>query len=140
MEVDSVGIIAILSMSHITKRISKNTDKCGKNPQSARRKPIYHTRCGKNCHKIRPVHVSENVIVDCVYFFTFLQIFIYFSLIVYKKNEFVIKRCKKCEWPIVKKKLNFLKKFHNITFYYSIDYVSMFIFNFSHNVENCGLT
>ena len=31
---------------------SKNIDKCGKNPQSARRKPNYHTRCGKNCHKV----------------------------------------------------------------------------------------
>ena len=41
MEVDSVVSIAILS-----------TDKCGKNPQSVCRKPIYHTKCGKNCHKI----------------------------------------------------------------------------------------
>ena len=31
---------------------SKNIEKCGKNLQSARRKPNYHTRCGKNCHKI----------------------------------------------------------------------------------------
>ena len=39
MEVDSVGIIAILSLSFITTRIVK-TDKCGKNPQSARRNQI----------------------------------------------------------------------------------------------------
>ena len=38
MEVDSVVIIAILSMSYITTRIVK-TDKCGKNIQSACRKP-----------------------------------------------------------------------------------------------------
>ena len=54
MEVDSVGISAILSMSYITTRIVK-TDKCGENPQSARRKPNYHTKCGKNCHKILSV-------------------------------------------------------------------------------------
>ena len=54
MEVDSVGIIAILSMSYITTHIVK-TDKCGKNPQSTRRKPNYHTKCGKNCHKILSV-------------------------------------------------------------------------------------
>ena len=53
MEVDSVGIIAIRSMSYITH--SKNKDKCGKNPQSARRKPNYHTERGKNCHKILSV-------------------------------------------------------------------------------------
>ena len=40
MEVDSVGIIAILSMSYTH---TKNIDKCGKNPQSARRKPNYYT-------------------------------------------------------------------------------------------------
>ena len=57
MEVDSVGIIAILSMSYNTTRIVK-TDKCGKNPQSARRKPNYHTRCGKNCHKSLSVYYS----------------------------------------------------------------------------------
>ena len=56
MEVDSVGIIAILSMSDITIRIVKHTDKCGENPQSARRKPNYHTKCGKNCYKILPVY------------------------------------------------------------------------------------
>ena len=55
MEVDSVGIIAILSMSCITARIVK-TDKCGENPQSARRKPNYNTKCGKNCHKILSVY------------------------------------------------------------------------------------
>ena len=47
MEVDSVGIIAILSISYITTRIVENIDKCGKNPQSSRRKPNYHTKCGK---------------------------------------------------------------------------------------------
>ena len=31
---------------------SKNIDKCGKSPQRARRKPNYHTKCGKNCHEI----------------------------------------------------------------------------------------
>ena len=50
----TVGIIAILSMSYITTRIVK-TDKCGKNPQSARRKQNYHTSCGKNFHKILSV-------------------------------------------------------------------------------------
>ena len=56
MEVDSVGIIAILSMSYTTPSIVK-TDKCGLNSQSARRKPNYHTKCGKNCHKILSVWV-----------------------------------------------------------------------------------
>ena len=56
MEVDSVGIIAILSMSYITTRIVKTLDKCGKNPQSARREPNYRTKCGKNCHKILSVY------------------------------------------------------------------------------------
>ena len=36
---------------------SQNIEKCGKNPQSARRKPNYHTKYGKNCHKILSVHV-----------------------------------------------------------------------------------
>ena len=36
-------------------RHSKTIDKCGKNPQSARRKPNYHTKCGRNCHKILSV-------------------------------------------------------------------------------------
>ena len=38
---------------------SKNIDKCGKNPQSARRKPNYHTKCGKNGHKILSVHERD---------------------------------------------------------------------------------
>ena len=50
MEVDTVGIIAILGKSYITTRLVK-TEKCGKNPQRARRKSNYHTKCGKNCHK-----------------------------------------------------------------------------------------
>ena len=54
MEVDSVGIIAILSISYIITRIVK-TDKCGKNEHSARRKPNYHTKWGKNRHKILAV-------------------------------------------------------------------------------------
>ena len=54
MEVDSVEIIAILSMSYITTRIVKSS-KCGKNPQSACRKPNYYTSCGKNCDKILSV-------------------------------------------------------------------------------------
>ena len=53
MGVDTEGIIAILSMSYIN---SKMIDKCGKNPQSARRKRNYHTKCGKNCHKILCVY------------------------------------------------------------------------------------
>ena len=52
MEVDNVGIIAILSMSYTENTHSENIDKCGKNPQSARRKPNDLTKCGKNCHKI----------------------------------------------------------------------------------------
>ena len=55
MEVDSVGTIAILSMSYITTRRVQNIDKCSKNPQRTRRKPNYHTECGKNCHKILSV-------------------------------------------------------------------------------------
>ena len=40
MEVDSVGIISILSMSYSKRRThSKNIHKCGKNLQSARKKP-----------------------------------------------------------------------------------------------------
>ena len=38
---------------------SKNIDKCGKNPQSTRRKPNYHTKCGKNCHKILSVYSTS---------------------------------------------------------------------------------
>ena len=57
MEVNSVGIIAILSMSYITTRIVKHRQKCGKNPQSARRKPNYHTKCGTNFHKILSVYI-----------------------------------------------------------------------------------
>ena len=34
---------------------SKNIDKSGKNSWSARRKPNYHTKCGKNYHKILSV-------------------------------------------------------------------------------------
>ena len=52
MEVDSVGIIAILSTSYHTH--SKNLDKCGKNLQSVRRKRYYHTKCGKNSIKFSP--------------------------------------------------------------------------------------
>ena len=37
-------------------------------------------------------------------------------------------------------KLNFLNKFYNVTFYYLVDYVSIFIFYFPHKVENSGLT
>ena len=36
---------------------SKNIDKCGENPQSARRKPNYHTKCDKNSHKILSVYI-----------------------------------------------------------------------------------
>ena len=35
-------------------------DKCGKNPQSARRKLNYHTKCDKNCHKILSVSIPKN--------------------------------------------------------------------------------
>ena len=35
----------------------KNIDKCGENSQSACRKRNYHTKCGKNCHKILSVYV-----------------------------------------------------------------------------------
>ena len=52
MEVDSVGIIAILSMSYTP---SKNIDKYGKNPQSAHIKSNCHTTCDMNCHKILSV-------------------------------------------------------------------------------------
>ena len=52
---DSVGIIAILSMSYIATRIVKNIDKCGKNPQSARRKSNYHTKCDTSTYVIHPV-------------------------------------------------------------------------------------
>ena len=40
---------------------SKNLGRCGKNPQSARRKPNYHTTCGKNCHKILSVQSSPTL-------------------------------------------------------------------------------
>ena len=39
-----------------TTRIVKKIDKCGKNPQSAGRKPNYHTKCGKNCNQILSVY------------------------------------------------------------------------------------
>ena len=50
MEVDSVGIIAIVKT-----HTSKNIHKCSKNPQSARRKLNYHTKCGR-------LSVTENSI------------------------------------------------------------------------------
>ena len=53
MEIDSVGIIAILSMSY-----SKNIDKGVKNLHNARRKPNYHTKCDKNCHKILSMYTG----------------------------------------------------------------------------------
>ena len=37
---------------------SKLIDKCGKNPQSARIKLNYHTKCSKNCHKFLSVYNS----------------------------------------------------------------------------------
>ena len=37
---------------------SKSIDKCGENPQSARRKPNYHTKCGNNCYKFLSVYCS----------------------------------------------------------------------------------
>ena len=55
MEVDSVGFIAILARIVYYHTHSKNIDKCGKNPQSARRKSNYHSKCGKNFHKILSV-------------------------------------------------------------------------------------
>ena len=58
MQVDSVRIFAILSMLYITTRIVKNIDKCSKNSQFARRKSNYHTKCGKNCHKILSVYLN----------------------------------------------------------------------------------
>ena len=36
---------------------SKTIDKCGKNPHSADRKSTYHTKCGKNFHKILSVYM-----------------------------------------------------------------------------------
>ena len=48
MEVDRVEIIIAI--------LSKNIDKCGQNPQSVRRKSNYHTKCGKNGHKILSVY------------------------------------------------------------------------------------
>ena len=35
---------------------NNNGEKRGKNPQSVRRKPNYHTKYGKNCHKILSVY------------------------------------------------------------------------------------
>ena len=43
---------------------SKNIDKCGKNPQSGRRKSNYHTRCGKNCHKILYMYDTRFNLID----------------------------------------------------------------------------
>ena len=60
MDVDSVGIIATLRMYYQTH--SKNIDKRGENSQSARRKPNYRTKCGKNCHKILSVDARLVVI------------------------------------------------------------------------------
>ena len=51
MEVDSVVIIAVLTMSYITTRIEKIYTSVAK-ISSVRRTPNYHTTCGKNCHKI----------------------------------------------------------------------------------------
>ena len=65
MEVDSVGIIAMLSMSYITTCIVQTNTKYGKNHQSAHRKPNYHTKCSKNCHEILSVYIRiESRIFD----------------------------------------------------------------------------
>ena len=37
-------------------------------------------------------------------------------------------------------KLIFVTNLYDVTFYYLVDYISLFIFNFSHDVENRGLT
>ena len=58
MEVDSVGIITVYVYYHTH---SKNIDKCGNNPQSASRKPTYHTKCGKNCHNILSVYKTNQI-------------------------------------------------------------------------------
>ena len=39
---------------------SKNLEKCGKNYQSARRKPNYYTKCDNNYHKILAVQNQKN--------------------------------------------------------------------------------
>ena len=59
--------------------------KCGKNPQSARRKRNYHTKCDKNCHKILSVYKrnTKQLVLDIyqlpilpIISFRFLQVFI----------------------------------------------------------------
>ena len=70
MEVDSVRIIAILSMSYITTRIVK-TDKCGKNLQSVRRKPNYYTSVAKVDMKFSPYRIEGNpILFNCSQGFT----------------------------------------------------------------------
>ena len=58
MEVDSVEITQYVVYYHTH---SKNIDKCGKNTQSAHRKSNYHTKCGKNCHKILSVWIYGQI-------------------------------------------------------------------------------
>ena len=69
MEVDSVGIIAILSMSYITTRIVKTYTSVAKIP-SARIKPNYHTKCGENCYKIFSVYIKNAI---CYFYFSLLS-------------------------------------------------------------------
>ena len=47
---------------------SKNIDKCGENPQSACRKSDYHTKYGKNCHKILSVKVEEDLFASYTFY------------------------------------------------------------------------
>ena len=52
---------------------SKNIDKCGKNPQSACRKPSYHTKCGKNCHKIISVCSISQIVALRMYMHNYIH-------------------------------------------------------------------
>ena len=70
---------------------SKNIDKCGKNPQSARRKPNYHTKCGKNCHKILSVYI----------YITHLKYLYYFALDHIHDLGHIIRRYRKVNFSIV---------------------------------------
>ena len=56
MEVDSVGIIALLSMSYITTRLVKTETSLAKIPRLPVENQITTLSVVKNCHKILSVH------------------------------------------------------------------------------------
>ena len=91
MEVDSVGIIAILSMSYITTRVVKTQTSVAKIPRVS----IEHTKRGKNCYKILSVykHLFENNRVLTFMLLLDSQVQVIFQHYVISNEEKYFPRC-----------------------------------------------